>query len=87
MIPNGDTTIEVEDVLVLSAFAYIDENDIRLKEIRISQTNRWCNRRIRELDILPNTLIILIQRGNETIIPDGNTMIHAGDLVIMDSVR
>ena len=87
MIPNGDTIIDIGDVLVLSALAYIDENDIRLREIRISLTNRWCNRRIRELDIPPNTLIILIQRGNETIIPDGNTMIHVGDLVIMNSVR
>ena len=87
VIPNGDTIIDIGDVLVLSALAYIDENDIRLREIRISLTNRWCNRRIRELDIPPNTLIILIQRGNETIIPDGNTMIHVGDLVIMNSVR
>lgn len=87
MVPKGDTVIEAGDVLVLSAFAFIDENDIRLKEIHITQSHRWCGRQIHELDIPPNTLIILIRRNGETMIPDGQTRILAGDMVVLNAVR
>lgn len=86
LIPKGDTIIEQNDILVLSAFAYQDDNDIRLKEVTITLSHRWCGKRLYELDIPSDMLIILIRRGSDLILPDGQTRLCEGDIVVLNSM-
>ncbi len=86
ILPRGDTVIQEGDVLVLSALAYTDQDDIQLKEISLTPDHRWCGKAVHELDVPKNALIILIRRGEETIIPDGKTRLNAGDMVVLDTV-
>lgn len=86
IVPTGDTIIKEGDILVLSAFAYTDKDDIHLKEVVIHEAHKWCGKYIYELKVPKNSLIILIKRGEDTIIPDGQTKINAGDVVVLNTI-
>ena len=47
----------------------------------------WCGKKIHELNLPRNSLIILIRRAGETLIPNGHTRVLAGDMVVLNTVR
>lgn len=83
LIPRGGTTILAGDTLILSVPSYRGENDGKLKEILVEPGHNWCNSSIAELNLPENILIALIKRGDENIIPQGSTVIHADDRVVI----
>ena len=83
LIPRGSTTILAGDTLILSGPSYRGENDGKLKEILVDSGHNWCNASIAELNLPENILIALIKRGDENIIPQGSTVIHANDRVVI----
>lgn len=83
LIPRGNTTILAGDTVILSVPAYRSENDGKLKEILIDTAHNWCGSAITDLNLPENILIALIKRGDENIIPQGSTVIHAGDRVVI----
>ena len=87
VIPKGDTIVMAQDTAVLTADAYEDDARIRLAEMKIDQRHEWCGKEIRNLSLSRNKLIILIRRGEHTIIPQGNVVIEAGDVVVCNSTE
>lgn len=83
LIPRGNTKIHAGDTLILSVPAYRSENDGKLKEIQIDLAHPWCGKCIADLDLPENILIALVKRGDENVIPQGSTLIHAGDKVVI----
>lgn len=83
IIPNGDTVLYEYDKLVIAAKNYRDEIDISLKEIIIDKENEWAGKRVKELDIPRNDLLLMIRRRNSTIVPNGSTFIREGDGIVM----
>lgn len=93
-----DTTTDVrrtftdykdEDAITMMQF-YIphghnweNEKDIHLREITITPDHIWCQKKIEELNLSEDMLIVLIKRDNENIIPDGKTVIQEKDIVIL----
>lgn len=60
----------------------------RLQEIHVGTGSSAAGRRIMELGLPANVLIVLLKRGNEVLIPDGGTVVEAGDeLVILADER
>lgn len=86
IVPNGNTVIQEKDSLVLGASAYTGEDDIHLKEISVNHLHPWCGKRIRQLPLPKNSLIIMIRRGEENLIPNGQTQVLAGDLIVLNTV-
>lgn len=87
IVPTGDTVIKENDVLVLSASAYTGEDDIHLKEVLVDEAHEWCEKSVHELKLPKNSLIIMIRRGEQTLIPDGRTEIRAGDMIVLNTVH
>lgn len=83
IITKGDTVILPEDTVILSVPPYIPSEDEKLEEIVIDKEHKWCNKVIGEMHLREDELIALILRDNETIIPDGKTRIHEGDVVVI----
>lgn len=83
IIPKGDTMILAKDTLILSVPSYEPSGQENLKEIKIESTNKWCNKTIQQLNLPENVLIALIKRGEENLIPDGNTLIKENDFVVL----
>lgn len=82
IIPKGDTLIHEGDNIILSIPYYAEKSDIFLKEVNVDKNSNWNGKKISEIDFSDNTLIALIKRGNENIIPSGKTVIYEGDKVI-----
>ncbi len=82
VIPNGDTIILEGDSVILSVPSYDASGEANLDEIKIDKNHEWCEKKIADLDIPENTLIVMVRRGDETIIPRGKTVIHKDDVVI-----
>ncbi|MBP3460087.1 MAG: potassium/proton antiporter [Lachnospiraceae bacterium] len=82
LIPRGDTVILAEDNLILSVPSYEPGEQENLQEIPIEKGHSWCGKRIEELDLPDHVLIALVMRGEENLIPDGQTMILEGDIVV-----
>ena len=87
MIPKGDTMVQDGDTAVLSASAYRDDQRIQLCELEIQPTHAWCGREIRELTLPSEELIILIRRGTQSLIPQGNLKIQSGDVLVMNAAE
>lgn len=85
IIPRGDTILCEGDVVVLSAAAFTDDTPIHLTEINIDERHPWNNKRIADIHIDGEQLIILVQRGERYIIPGGEVIIRQGDQVVLSS--
>lgn len=72
-----------DDVLILGAESFDDNNRIDLKEVILLKQNPWNGQKIRDLDISRQTLIIMVKRNGKAIIPNGDFVLLEGDKVIM----
>ena len=84
VVPDGDTKILEDDILVLSALVYVDDADIKLSEIIIDENHDWCNRTIAELSLPKGMLVILINRDSNVVIPNGRTNLRDGDVLVVN---
>ena len=87
VVPKGQTEILEGDTVVLGAEGFADNRDILLKEITITPDHRWCNKKISEAKFYKNTIIVMITRGGQVLIPDGNTVMKEKDQVVVYSQK
>lgn len=81
LVPKGDFILKTGDTLVIGAKNFKEETDIHLREIVVKEKHPWIGQQIREIDISRQELVVMIQRKNKVIIPNGNTFIMKGDAV------
>ena len=81
IIPKGDTLLVSEDHVVLGALEYQDEVGIHIREVPIIDGHAWRGKKIRDLDIPRDMVIVSVIRHGKPLIPRGDTTIHAEDLV------
>lgn len=62
---------------------YQEESAITLMQMSIPQGHNWENKLIKDVSIPTGSLAIMIKRGQDTVIPKGDTMILEGDQVIL----
>jgi chloride channel protein, CIC family len=46
-----------------------------------------CFRRIRDIELPPNTLVALLRRGERAVVPKGNTVVEPGDVLVLLATR
>lgn len=91
IIPNGSTVVLPEDTLVftgnsLEKFSYNkDDENINLIEVTIDKKSNNINKKIKDIEIPKDTLIAMIKRDSNIIIPKGNTILLQGDILIITS--
>ena len=85
VVPRGNVVLKPNDTLVLGAEALKDNTHIDLKEIVLLKHNPWNGTLIRDLDISRQTVIVMIKRGDTSIIPRGNLILLEGDRIILYS--
>lgn len=64
---------------------YTENSQINLIKIKITQELSWSGKAIKKLNLPKGTLIVLIRRGQENIIPNGNTVVEMGDIAILSA--
>lgn len=62
---------------------YQEEVDVQLIKTKVPQGHPWEGKTIGQLNLVADTLVVMIKRGEERIVPNGNTVIEAGDTLII----
>lgn len=83
IVPRGDTFILQGDLLVLAGHEFDDRKSLMLQERTIHEDHKWKNKPLSEISIDKNMLIVMLERGNETIVPTGETIILENDTLII----
>lgn len=83
IVPKGNTIIKENDIIVLGGESYFDFTGHNLIETTLSSDHKWANKKISQISIKENELIVMIQKENgKIIVPHGNTILYAGDKLI-----
>lgn len=85
IVPNGSTVMMRGDVAVLGGSAFVDSPVARIQEQTILKNSKWVNRTVADFSTDPKELVLMIRRGDRIIIPHGNTVIQAHDVIVIDS--
>lgn len=83
IIPRGDTVIHAGDSVIMSVPPYESDKSLKLREVPIGDKHIWRDRKICELSLPERLLIVMVQRGEQRIIPSGATEIKLGDIVVI----
>ena len=83
LVPRGNMVLRADDTMVLGAESFEENEHIKLKELILLKNNPWVGHRIRELNISRHSIIVLVKRGRRVLIPNGNMVLHEGDMVII----
>lgn len=84
IIPDGNTVLQEKDVLILSATTPDQVEGVTLVEIPIAEESKYAGKLLSEIKKKQNELVIMIQRGEQIIIPNGNVRLEAGDLLVIN---
>lgn len=86
LVPNGQTVLMPGDIAVISAPAYQGNLDLELTEMTVTSDGSYCGKQIMELKRRPDSLIVMVRRGGERIIPNGQTLLQEGDVLVICAV-
>lgn len=84
VVPSGVTEILENDILVLCAPAFQDDTVIRLSELTVKPDSEWIGQRISAIHDELGSLVIMIQRGGEVIVPNGSTKLEPNDVLVLN---
>ena len=87
LMPKGDMKLFEGDCVVIGAIDCDVNVDVNLKQVELREHHPWVGHKIKELDISRHTLIVMIRRGDNAIVPNGDTLIKSGDIVFVFSKR
>ncbi|MCM1487060.1 MAG: cation:proton antiporter, partial [Firmicutes bacterium] len=62
---------------------YSEELPVQFIRISVNEGDRWAGRQIKELSLPPETLVAIILRGSERIVPKGFTRLAPGDTAVL----
>ena len=82
--PSGDTLLQPGDEVITLTRSYSDET-LSLYEKTIKPDSRRVGQRI--ADYPGKGLIVLVRRGEENIIPGGDTILRAGDRIVILNLK
>ena len=83
LIPRGDVVLHAYDMVILGAEPLRDQQHVYLKELVLRKEHPWNGQLIRDLDISRQSVIIMVKRKTRVIIPNGNTRLREGDVVLI----
>lgn len=83
IVPRGNTEIKTGDKVVICSRAFSNDNDTNLIEHPVSNNSHWIGTAVKDYPYQENSILVMIKRGDEHIIPNGNTVIQRGDILFI----
>jgi len=83
-IPDGNTLLTEGDSIIMCTKEFRSQRQLRLIEHPLSANSRWAGRQVKEYPKGKNEQLVLIRRGDESIIPNGSTILKHGDILIIN---
>ena len=85
LVPSGGTVLQPEDLLVLCALEQDKAPAAALTEKVVNGQDLPESRRLADLPRRAGALIVLIRRGQDYLIPNGDTVLEDGDLLVINN--
>lgn len=82
IVPKGDVQILQNDLILLGTTVTHSSSDIKLREMEITDKHEWKNKKIKDIEFQPDFLIALIKRNKTSFVPNGDTILLEGDIVV-----
>lgn len=71
---------------VLKTFtSYSDETDVQFFQVEIDAEHPWKDKMVQQLRLIPKTLVVMIRRNHQNIVPKGSTVLLEGDQLIVSA--
>lgn len=86
LVPNGRTILRKGDTVIMCTQAFRSEQAIKLIEREIIKDGPWDGKPLRECSS-GREQIVMIRRGDKNIIPNGNTIVKASDILFINLGR
>ena len=83
LVPRGNMRLRADDIMVLGAESFGENEHIKLKEITLQKSHPWIGHRIRDLDISRHSIIVLVKRRKRVLIPNGSMILQERDVIII----
>ena len=85
VIPKGNTKLLAGDTIVISGRAVTKVKGVNLVEKELDEGSEWVNKKISDIP-KNNNLIVMVMREGNVLIPRGNTMLKAGDILVVSKI-
>ena len=83
IIPRGNLEIAAGDKLIICAESVKGDYLNDLREIELKKDHKWNGKKIKDLDLSRQSFIVLVNRRQKMMIPDGNLVLKVGDKVLI----
>ena len=60
-----------------------EERAVRFITSTVSHGHSWCGRKLCDIILPPQLLLVVVMRGDEQIVPEGSTVIEEGDVLVL----
>lgn len=75
--------IDYNDNVLKTFNDYSDEEDVDFITFKINKNHEYINKKVSEINLIPDVLLVMIIRNNIEIIPDGNTVFKEQDRIVL----
>ncbi len=83
IVSKGLNMTDFEGDVMKTFNDYTEEYPVSYIQFSIPENHSWCSKKVSELSLPPECLLVLVSRQGKKIAPRGNTIIHAGDILIL----
>lgn len=85
IVPSGRTKMQEGDIAVLSGLAFSGDAPVSLKEKKILKDSEWTGKTVSDFSPEPGELVLMIKRGDRSIIPGGDTVLEEDDILVLNA--
>lgn len=69
---------------VLKTFTdYAEEEQVQFMQLALENGHPWQGKKIAQINLPPQMLLVMVIRGKQTIVPNGQTMLLEGDIAVL----
>ncbi len=83
IVPRGNTEIRTGDKVIICSRTFSHGGDINLIEHPVSPNSHWIGTAVKDYPNQDNSILVMIKRGDEHIIPNGKTIIKDNDILFI----
>ncbi len=85
ILPKGETVILPGDILILSGTGYQEDAENILSEEVLFDEHPWIGKRL--ADVREGKKVLLVKRGDVTVVPSSHTLLEKDDAVVFSEVK
>ena len=78
--------IDESDTVLKTFNDYSNEVPVQFIQFMVTREHAWCGRALCEINLPPETLVVLLERESKNIVPNGQTILLEGDRLILSAL-